>query len=764
MRIPYSEALRILSGGLLAIALFCAPAHAQFENLPPEPPQCLAGQAHETPNGLQTANGSGYCFYREVLGYATPPEGWEPYVGTVSVATALFPTAPWGHGFLVPSNYPHVVFTYQRGNPNGYPIWPDNLVVSREVPNAPIGSHDGFFTTGNTIRLVQLNPPCEPTEFTCAYEIQPKDGTPGEPPEWYRVRVSEHVDGGGAGLDLYDFATLAAGLGLVKDGNAPPAVGLVLSGSTDASVEITADVVASDEDPIAGYYFDWGDGETTQSATPRAVHTYASAAPALVQVFVPDSKGAVGYAFKGTGCLVTPVVTGPHTMDVGEQIQIDVTATNVGSATVNIGHNYGYEATPPPNVTQLVSNPSFSRTLVARGGSIMGSYVVKGLKDATVRFAFGVTGTGAGPGCAGTFSRFVEHEVVIGTGLFVTPTATPGSAGTPTPTATPGPSVPGLPDPDAAKVVSKCQSGLAKARSGAQAARLKALDACGGKLSRCVQTKPGDGACLDKAADACAKAKEKLAAVDEKLTQSAAKACGALTTGDLLAANGLDADRSNPACAAPVTNLASLGACLVTVTACVSGDLTEATQPRLAQLLALAGVDSAGLPCLDDLGGTGDVGDAKLGKSVDACRAAISKGMQAFVAARAKGLEACAGAVTKCVQEKPDDPGCLTKAGAKCTKAVAGRAATSDKLRAAIGGKCAIDFPTLAAESGLGLGALGSRCAALGVASLGTLDDYVTCLERLTTCRTDDATAVAVPRLAELLGAVGQPFGEAFCN
>jgi hypothetical protein len=107
--------------------------------------------------------------------------------------------------------------------------------------------------------------------------------------------------------------------------------------------------------------------------------------------------------------------------------------------------------------------------------------------------------------------------------------------------------------------------------------------------------------------------------------------------------------------------------------ACTSADVVESAHPRLAQLLALVGSDLNDSPCLDALGGGGDVGDPKLGKSVDKCRAAIVKAGQ-IVADRTKGLE------------------------------------------------------------------------------------------RALICATDHAAGVAVPRLTELLQAVGLSFGESFCD
>ncbi len=365
--------------------------------------------------------------------------------------------------------------------------------------------------------------------------------------------------------------------------------------------------------------------------------------------------------------------------------------------------------------------------------------------------------------------------LLVGASTLIGPTCANADTPTPTPTATASAPTPtatavsdGLSDPTAAKLAAKCQTTIAKARASALASRLKALDGCGAKLSRCAQTKPGDQGCLDKAADACRKANDKLVAARAKLIAAIAKGCGALADADVLAAPGLAAETVSATCAqrtgTAVTNLASLGTCIADVVTCAAANAVEAQQPRLAQLLAAAGVDVDDGGCLDGLGGAGNVADAKLGKTVDACRAAVAKAGQKLVASRLKGTDACAGAVMKCLQEKPGDAACLTKARAKCDKAFGARAAAAQALRTGIAKKCAgISFGTLAAASGLNLAGLGAQCGAVGVPTVDTLDQYATCVERTHVCAADEAVAFAVPRVTDLLARANRTFGESFC-
>lgn len=746
-----------------ALVLSAIPAalRAQSDALPAVPPYCEAGHSGEFGHGTQTASGSSYCLFRQVSDtYATPPEGWNALVGTFTVVTAFYPSSAWGGPPFSP-NYPQVVLTYHRGNPLGYPFWEDTLYGFGGVPNA---TGTAFVSTGNEIELVRVFS-CAATDFDCTYEVRPYQGaTPGAPAEWYTVGVEEMVDGSNPGLDLFPFAYVAAGIGLVADGNRPPLVSLTLLGSTGPSLDFHAALSADDpdDDAITGYVVDWGDGQSSTVVAPDADHTYAGPGNYFVRAYARDVKGAVGFsAPQAASSLFTVDVAAPTAVDVGEQIVVHVTLTSVATGPVQLAQTGGFVVAPPPQTVSLTSRPPIAATPVPRGDTYVGTWVYDTLRDGTVRLSFGGQSTVTGcPGCTKSFS--VQREIVIGSGVSATATATPSIGVTPTPTASPTPHA--LADRDAAKRAVKCQATVLKARGSTQAAGLKGFDACAGKIAKCVQTKVGDQQCLTKAAAACAKVRIKLAVADAKLGAAIRKACAPLATADVFAAAGLDADAIAAPCAQyavdPAGTLDGWITCQVAATACTVAELAADELPRLAQLLALAGSDlGSRSSCLAVLAnGGGDVGDADLGKSVESCRTAIAKATRGVVAVRTKERAACAVAAFKCIQEKGGDPACLAKAGTACVRGSSASAAAVAGLGDAIAAKCGgIAFPTLAADAGLGLAGLAARCADVGVASLATLDQYVECLGRAAACSADAATTVAFPRIAELLALTGQP-------
>ena len=74
------------------------------------------------------------------------------------------------------------------------------------------------------------------------------------------------------------------------------------------------------------------------------------------------------------------------------------------------------------------------------------------------------------------------------------------------------------------------------------ASRLKRLDACATRVLGCVQTKPGEISCNDKAVASCARGIAKLGADEAKMRASIVKACGALSASDRGSAAGLGFD------------------------------------------------------------------------------------------------------------------------------------------------------------------------------------------------------------------------------
>ena len=124
----------------------------------------------------------------------------------------------------------------------------------------------------------------------------------------------------------------------------------------------------------------------------------------------------------------------------------------------------------------------------------------------------------------------------------------------------------------------------------------------------------------------------------------------------------------------------------------------------------------------------------------------------------------CAAAVFRCVQKKSNDSRCQAKAERRCQKLTAtlfeGPRSVEARMRTTIAracgprkGKPVLLGPVQMSElAGLGYNALESRCNALGVAALQSLDDIDECMVRQYVCRAEQVLTSQMPRTHELLG------------
>ncbi len=357
-------------------------------------------------------------------------------------------------------------------------------------------------------------------------------------------------------------------------------------------------------------------------------------------------------------------------------------------------------------------------------------------------------------------------------------TLTPGeTVATPSlPEATPHPGATGfaggLTGTARAKAAVGCQRAVLKAGAQLLGTRLTKLGSCGRAVLRCLQTKPDDPVCIEKAAARCRSALVGFAVVDAKQTTAVRKRCGGtLVLADVLAPAGLG--YGTLACnGTEAATLDDLVACVVGEHACRGAALFELLQPRAKELMRLPGMNAATLDtivCLPDHGGDGaTVGDPDgQGKAVDACTSAIVKAGTSFVRKRLTRMAKCADALFACVQLKPNDGACLAKARTRCDQAEAASFGDERTLTSAVAGRChegVVRYATLRAGHAANLDALESACAAVGVPQLDTLADYQQCVLRADACRVEGVLAVQMPRLAELLAVVGRPFGSRFCT
>jgi hypothetical protein len=347
-------------------------------------------------------------------------------------------------------------------------------------------------------------------------------------------------------------------------------------------------------------------------------------------------------------------------------------------------------------------------------------------------------------------------------------TATP----TESPTATPTPGVDHLTDPDAAKAADACQRTIEKAGIRFVGATLKRLGKCARGAVKCIQTKPGDAKCLEKATGTCTKELAGGQVDESKLRTQIAAKCQAVAVDDLFAAPGLGYEGAVAGCDAefdlPLDDVGSVALCLARQHRCRAEQVFGVHVPRVGELLAFLGLAVDPESCLPSFGGSGDgLGDPSgTGKAFDACDKTLVATGAKLLDKRIKTFAKCVDLVFACLQKKPGDDECLVAAETKCDAAMAKLDKDQEKRGAAIGKKCGaseIAFAILAAPLGGNLEALASLCADLGVDPLASLADYQSCLLRRHACVVDDLLQLEAPRAAELLAIVGRTAGGESC-
>jgi hypothetical protein len=151
----------------------------------------------------------------------------------------------------------------------------------------------------------------------------------------------------------------------------------------------------------------------------------------------------------------------------------------------------------------------------------------------------------------------------------------------------------------AGKALDACAKESKKAGAKFAAAKLKSVEKCTNAIFKCIQTKPGDAACLDKAQATCAKElgpNGKVAVAGAKLQSSVGSKCAAAGITNLGAANGMNlADLAAVCQAVGVTggipSIADYGVCLFRQHECEADETIRFEVPRLNELLTLVGFD-----------------------------------------------------------------------------------------------------------------------------------------------------------------------------
>lgn len=324
----------------------------------------------------------------------------------------------------------------------------------------------------------------------------------------------------------------------------------------------------------------------------------------------------------------------------------------------------------------------------------------------------------------------------------------------------------GSPKPEG-KALVKCGKALQAAGSKLASARVKHLQKCLGATFACVQLKPNDDACVAKAKAACAKELGAVAKDRATLAAKVGKACAApaVALAALQDATGVGYAHESERCAAhgvgTLGAVADVAACVARLHECDAEAAVGFEMPRAAELLAFADRDPvADAPCLPHASSAFTIGlaDPTRAQAAAACAKAIAKSGAGFLGAKQKLVQKCASAVTVCVQTKPGDAACLTKAASTCSKAIAkigGPTGIEAKLAAGVLKKCSgLSAADLTGTDGLGFQDRSGDCTALG-GPLASATDVAACLVRQHECRAERMLESQTPRLRELLDLAG---------
>jgi hypothetical protein len=320
----------------------------------------------------------------------------------------------------------------------------------------------------------------------------------------------------------------------------------------------------------------------------------------------------------------------------------------------------------------------------------------------------------------------------------------------------------GIGDTSRGKAILRCHKAIEKAGLAFSAKRLKRTYACLLPAFACVQTKPGDAACLAKASAKCDQQAPGAIADQAKVGALIAKACGdtVITDADRDANAGLGFMAEEEACEDEGTptneTIGGLAACLASQHVCHTNRTLSAVIPRARELMLAMGRDPAvELPCLDPGSDGAGQGLGDLGKSAVKCQKGIAKASLKLGSVIAKALQKCVDLGVACLQQKNGDQACIAKAQAKCLKisdkVQDQQKGTLFKILGAASKSCgALSSTQLKQASGLGFTGSAERCTELGAIQFGTQGTIV-CAGVQQFCEGKQMLIREIPRLDEFL-------------
>lgn len=331
----------------------------------------------------------------------------------------------------------------------------------------------------------------------------------------------------------------------------------------------------------------------------------------------------------------------------------------------------------------------------------------------------------------------------------------------------------GIGDPSEGKLLTACGKATQKAGAKLVLGAMKQFHKCLETASICLQSKPGDQACKDKATAVCAKALGGFDAAAAKLRSTVVAKCDTDDDADalphLLDPTGLGFGSEQTPCQTDggpgtITGAGDIGTCIAIQHLCRAQHLVAIANPRARELLTFAGRQAGEFPCIDDVAGVNGNGTTVAlshAKKTLKCSKTIDKISFALVGSGAKVVQGCVNAGLACLQTKPQDPSCLPKAKAKCVAAFAKlrdpQKGTVAKLAGTFSKACGqqpdLDAADVTESFGLGLGVHNARCTALD-ASL----DPAACLTAQSFCEEAQIIERQIPRARELADLLGIDF------
>jgi hypothetical protein len=151
-------------------------------------------------------------------------------------------------------------------------------------------------------------------------------------------------------------------------------------------------------------------------------------------------------------------------------------------------------------------------------------------------------------------------------------------------------------------------------------------------------------------------------------------------------------------------------------------------------------------------------------KAADTCQKAILKAGGAFAARKLARLDRCVDGLLACVQTKPGDLACRTKAANRCTTALVAIAQEEVRFIDTVAAKCDVLAPTdLLAVAGLADDRLSTECADTFATPVADALDVGACLARQHECRIEQLFDVEAPRSRELLAVAGLTLAPTTC-